>query len=564
MLDHLSLLYRKFFAEENLIFDLVVLILAWIVLSLLVGIHGEFPINDDWLYAKSVLILRETGTIRLMNIISMTLLSNVIWGSLFTTILGFSFVSLRISTLFISLATIIIFYLLLKELGVKRQLSMFLTFLIIFNPVFFSLSFTFMTENFFLASCLFSAYFYIKYLKKESFTSLIIAVGFSIIATLSRQIALFLPLSFGIALFITSGTKRKTIFSAIIPFFLCILSYAVFYIFLKATNSLPEAFSYHTKIILRTAESPLKAIYILLKNIFYTIYDIGFFLIPILPLIVLNLKKLMRSKFWVIIFLSIILLIPQIIMIFQNINRLPLFWNNIHAGGIGAITVLRLENYDRITFSYLPTMFWLIISILSSISGTIFISAAIVKLYEKFTSLKLNRYKVHNSILVFIGLAAIIYWTIFSLSYFFDRYFLILLPFILIIIIQIFDLNHKNTGKIPILLSCLFLCMFACFTVLGTIDFISWNKVRWTALNELMYKEHISPDKIDGGYEFNGWYCYSDRHENRLSDEKWWVRDNEYIVTFGQKTGYSIYREYSFKRLLPSTTDKLLILKRKS
>jgi hypothetical protein len=169
-----------------------------------------------------------------------------------------------------------------------------------------------------------------------------------------------------------------------------------------------------------------------------------------------------------------------------------------------------------------------------------------------------------NSIGIFTGSAIIIYWMVFGLSYFFDRYFMILLPFLLIVFVEIFKVSRMKFNKTSILLSLTFLIIFGYFSVFGTIDYLNWNKIRWNALNELTEKEHISSDKIDGGYEFNGWLCYKDRLEDENSNSKWWVRDNEYIVGFGERDGYIIYRAYPFRRILFPATDKLLVLKRRN
>lgn len=59
------------------------IILFWIVLVLLVNVRGNFPLNDDWSYSYSVKTLVEDGKLELTGWISMPVISQIYWGSLF-------------------------------------------------------------------------------------------------------------------------------------------------------------------------------------------------------------------------------------------------------------------------------------------------------------------------------------------------------------------------------------------------------------------------------------------------------------------------------------------------
>ena len=75
----------------------VVLTAAWVLAIVLVYPFGEFPINDDWSYADTVRRLVEHGEWRLNAWTSMTLATQVLWGWLFSQLMGFSFTTLRVS-----------------------------------------------------------------------------------------------------------------------------------------------------------------------------------------------------------------------------------------------------------------------------------------------------------------------------------------------------------------------------------------------------------------------------------------------------------------------------------
>lgn len=82
------------------------IILFWIVLVLLVNVRGNFPLNDDWSYSYSVKTLVEDGKLELTGWISMPVISQIYWGSLFCSTGDFSFEILRLSTLVLSVVGI--------------------------------------------------------------------------------------------------------------------------------------------------------------------------------------------------------------------------------------------------------------------------------------------------------------------------------------------------------------------------------------------------------------------------------------------------------------------------
>src|SRR5216684_2548164 len=112
------------------------------------------------------------------------------------------------------------------------------------------------------------------------------------------------------------------------------------------------------------------------------------------------------------------------------------------------------------------------------------------------------------------------------------------------------------------------LALCGVFSVAGTHDYLSWNRVRWQALNNLMQEQHVSPKQMDGGVEFNAWYLYSRSYPNPLlsvdidwnkkpeSMERkpaptkswWWVASDDYVVTFGPVPGFTELKCYQFQR----------------
>ena len=102
------------------------LLTIWIISLLLVNITGEFALIDDWAYSKSVRDFSEYGIFKIYDRIAITFVSNLLWGSLFTKIFGFSFFVLRMSTVVAGGVLIYTFYRWIGLITENQKLQLFL------------------------------------------------------------------------------------------------------------------------------------------------------------------------------------------------------------------------------------------------------------------------------------------------------------------------------------------------------------------------------------------------------------------------------------------------------
>jgi len=140
--------------------NLILLLITWGISLFLINPIGEFPLNDDWAYAEAVKRFVETGSYAINDWPAMTLLTHILWGSLFCWIFGFFFTVLRMANLIAAVGVAILFYRLLKKLNASEKIALIATALLLFNPLFYSLSNTFMTDITFLFLVLWSCFYY--------------------------------------------------------------------------------------------------------------------------------------------------------------------------------------------------------------------------------------------------------------------------------------------------------------------------------------------------------------------------------------------------------------------
>ncbi|MBI4051897.1 MAG: hypothetical protein HY400_05270, partial [Elusimicrobia bacterium] len=122
----------------------------------------DFPLNDDWVYTWAVQHLLEKGSIRLSEWGASTQVVQILWGALWTKILGWSLGSLKISTLVSAIGGAYFLNSILKLLDIPSYLRLLTVLLLAANPIYFCLSFTFMTDVPFLALMLLSSFLFMK------------------------------------------------------------------------------------------------------------------------------------------------------------------------------------------------------------------------------------------------------------------------------------------------------------------------------------------------------------------------------------------------------------------
>ncbi len=110
----------------------------------------------------------------------------------------------------------------------------------------------------------------------------------------------------------------------------------------------------------------------------------------------------------------------------------------------------------------------------------------------------------------------------------------------------------------------LILAGLAMFAVLGTRDYFAWNRLRWTALRQLMAEEKVTPADIDGGFEFNGLYLYDPAYKEDPAKSWYWVDRDSYVLSFAKLPGFTVRKRYLYSHWLPPYIGSIFVLKKDS
>lgn len=543
--------------------NITLITFAWIIMTIVVNPIGDFPLNDDWAYAKSVRHFLETGNFQLPGWAVANLLPQVLWGALFCLPFGFSFTALRFSTLTLGLIGVIATYGLLKEISFNYKIALVGALILAINPLYFGLANTFMTDVPHFAVTILSLYFFCRGIKENSLFIIFVAVFFAIVSLLIRQVTAALFCGYAIAYIVINKARIQSLIIASVLFiFVPIGIQSVF-----ANIFWPNFGNYGYK----EREFVSQITYIDLKTLTNFLYFalsaflyLGCFLFPLLIVAFtiklktvesVGIKSLLKS--------SLLFLITTIgIWLLFGKERMPIVGNVISDWGLGPLTLRDTLLKSELVPNYLE-LFWIVITIFAVIGAALLLIFTFLSTIQLFFDRGITLYR--RSLILLNNSTAFIYFLPLGLSFFFDRYLLLLLPLFMVMVLNSLDnINSFELSFKTWLCTFLMILSIGIFTVVATHDYLSWNRIRWQALENLM-EAKISPNYIDGGFEFNGWYLYDPDYPVYQEKNKtvwWWVEKDDYIITFSTIEGYNVIKKYPLNNWLPFPSNYILVLQK--
>ena len=228
-----------------------VLIAVQIALFALIEPRGEFPLNDDWAYAHSVLWLLSEHRVRVSDWAAMNLLPQTLAGGATAAAFGFSFTALRHLTQLVALIASAAMLWLFRTAGLTPAQALLAALVVAITPWWIALANSFMSDFYAIALALPAAALYLRALRSGRHTdagTLVAAVIFSVLGVLQRQVVLVLPFAFGCAWLATRvadtphslRSPRNWAYAAA-PLAACVLAIAMYKAYLINGPGLPTA-----------------------------------------------------------------------------------------------------------------------------------------------------------------------------------------------------------------------------------------------------------------------------------------------------------------------------------
>lgn len=539
----------------------------WLVCILLINPLGDFPLNDDWSYALNARALTLENKIEFNDWGAMTLIAHSFWGAFFCKIFGYSFTVLRASTLVLGWGAMMVSFRFFQEGGMQKQYAFWATLLLVFNTFFFVNAFSYMTEVPFICFFISSAYFSLKVINDKGQHNIIFATVFSMIAVLIRQHGVLVPVAFFFTYIIKNKFSLKPVIQSLIP---VIFTFGTLFLFIhwrEATFGLSKNFGHLSDLIVNFYNGKFAFAVSRKANGYFAFWAL--FSVPILILLINSfLKK--RD-----------LVIKMIASIFTALICYPYYkvynreligntFNNLH---IGPVTI---PNQSGLVPPEVSTMDWDNFKLFLFIASILLVFWILVRTMQLFIFLKthyskgdsksfyeLDQNEVNWSSLFALG-ASFGYFSFLMINhYFFDRYTLVIFPFLILLIVP-----TKINFSFPKILQAISLFSFmiiAGYSFMVTRDYLSWNRAKWEAINYSLETLNIQPEEIHGGIEHRGYFGIPHDHpiEWQYLNE-WNSHQQKYTVALSPICKYQTIQTFPYTRLMPLRTDSIYLLKRES
>jgi len=541
-----------------LLFPSVLLFLVWILVILIINPEGEFMVNDDWSYLKALETLNYEGRIAdtgwgpAGKPGGPAAIVHLIWGLAFTKAFGFSLTTLRTSVLVMGILGSMGLLTLLKFTGASRWPAFLGTLTLVFNPLFLSQSFTFMTDITFASIAVFSLLFLHLGIEKSRYLFLVFGLLFALAAVLVRQIGLVIPLGFVITCFLhPRGRELGRFRMLLLAVSITVIPWLAYEFFLYYSGSTPiTQYQGFQNILGYPLSKGILGYFVFLSGRLLIVLGYTCFLVsPVMgPRFIQNLRKKNFRIFFSV--LTTIFLLFELGILAGAVNPPVQFYRNIIFDfGIGPILLKDTYILGIQRTANIPTcLFYLLVYWAALAVAVVFMHGVL-----SLKCLLNSHYKDDSSPIGFTAtfslIAAMIYIVIILLTGFHDRYLITVCIFFLVWLSSQMPTEKDLQWSFGSLMLCFIPLIFmASFSILGTRDFMEMKR----GLNEAHYyltKElKVDPCQIDGGFEFNGYHCYRNDFNPHEGLSWWWVTKEDYLVTLGPLPGYRTIKTFPFSR----------------
>ncbi len=531
---------------------------------LLIGPRHEFPVEDDWDYSKTVWNLLRTGELHRLEVTQATVFFPALWGALFSTLFGFSFTTLRISTLVLAVGVLMFFYALLGELEFDVARRLLGTLSLMIAPPFVYLAFSFMTDIPLLFGVLGALWLYARGWRQGDLRLILAGSGWATLGFLARQVGGLVPLAS--MLFVAWQGKRRAwslaatvkwvAAGALVPL-AAMAGYLIWTHLFGGANwadqsrTLRGTFAFWLQF-----NTPG----VLARRYVIAAATIGIYVLPLWLATApaargarrgwSGLARLRRAMIVILVCGFVVALarlalrgewFPYLTDILTRRGLRPYLGFFAYELGVQRPLIFMTAASE-------------ILTVVAGAMGLLLSTLIVTRLGSRLTP---ELALVYGTTLV----TAAVSLTFFT---YFERYLLPLIPGAIILLLDAtrrarFLLRAGLTGFLIV----------ATFSIALMRDYFAWNQVRWDAGRALL-ASGVPVEKIDGGYEWNGWYLYDASmayiitHPVRMTIDPWkYILDPEFLFAFGEVADYDIAQELSFATpLRDGGKDRMFLLQR--
>jgi len=556
------------------------LLVVMVVILCSVSPVGEFPLNDDWVYTRTVQELVEHHRYASHPFGSALALAQIFWGALFCTVFGFSFTVLRFSTLALALVAMWALARSAIECGLSRWTALLCSAVLLCNPIALNLAYTFMTDVPLLAPLTLAGLFYLRALRTRRVADVVWGSVFAVVASSIKQSGMLIAGAYALTELGLWCMCRRPVRPAHMAAFLA--PWAVGLVLFFLMPGLGETRPWPPDV-------PRPSLFDAFKGMrWYTsvgLIYIGMFMFPLtcgkLFQLVRRKDSWTRSQWTVLPWFCILILFGTVR--FQGtgflwVRSMPMLPNVLYDLGTGPLTLrdtllMKLPGGNPVTIGN----WWWIVTLLCIGSAAIVCTEVFPPLIKRLfgrhnvgskeSEGERDEYEFAQGLFLFLwGFSVIAAPYHFLVTSPFDRYLLPALPPFAILCARGLQSDGLRGARVTAWTACALVLLFSLACVQ---DYMSWNRARWQGIDYLQTELKVPPTRIDGGFEFNGMYT-SDEFRKRTgatSFYEWgplgfWVLDDTYSISFQPRPGCRELTRIRYFSWLGMKTRYVLVLER--
>jgi hypothetical protein len=523
-------------------------VFALYVLGLLIiPVMTPVALGDDWVYARSVEILIREGRVQILDLSVVTLVWQVLWGGLFASVLGPTFGAMRLSTVVLSALSGLACYWGCRQLGVDRGRSALGAALYLFNPLLFSLSYSFMSDAQFVALLTISAAFYLRGLRPDRLSALFTIIGSFVagLAFLERQQGALIPLGI-VTYLVLSGRMRPNrrgvgLFMQVVA--LPAAMTVGYYLWFRFIHGIPKA---QGDFVQKVKDAGIDGAALLASrlSLIEATYS-GLFILPIAIAALLALPRLVRAirpLGWVVFAVWTFFVLGGTAIFWQSGRRMPYIPHYLSPNGVGSYDLRggRPFLFGQLGFD---------ITTILCVAGTVLFGLILCLQIGKhslpqtdtagliFTDRSASGRVALDPFRAGAGLTlALAFWQILGVlpqSFTFrdwtfrglnapslDRYLLTLLPLALLL-----TLWALRGVQVAVPAAWVLVVGMAIFSIAGTRDFLTFHTEVWKLARETT-AQGVPLTQLDAGAAWDGYHLYDYSIENDIHTSAplpWWI-----------------------------------------
>lgn len=537
----------------------------WLFCLCFIGVNGNFPLNDDWIYAEGVKHFLETGQMRLLAC-APACLFHILAGAAACKITGFSYEVLRGVGVAWAVLGSFLMYGCCRELRANKLSSLLLTLCFSANPLYMCLAFSFMTDTPAVSLTLAYLYFLLRGINKNSEGQFALSTIALIAATCVRQNMGGMALVNLLVFALLAWRKR---FSPTLLLGLVILPVVTAFLadkWMLSTNDFNSLYVWYkgmaAKQVAKMLHAPSAVIPVVIQVAGEICAYLGVFFLPALLCFLPTFKKFVFrnqsiSAIWPVVCASA--LVFSFSKFIAEGRWMPFNQNLIRLPELGAHTVLGI-NLVALGIKWRQALTWL-----SGLSGIIFsvlildaVQRTLTMLWRELRSKTHSRPVLTSKYKLLVSSVAIL--AAFGFQFAFtclqstfsdlDRYYLF--PGLVAVPCLALAWRYQRVRVIWFLAVPVLLCLSA-YSIAATQDLMAWNRARWSAI-ESLERNAISFEQIEGGAEYNyardpmlfkslilhdTWYELTHKGEPPRDAWRWWsVHSEDYIISFSPVPAY--------------------------